>query len=180
MRWFRDNWTPANIATYLHRKASQSTYDGQMTPAAKRYADECKVGHLRSGSILMLTRDVGMHDCGWWKNPDYNQCIHLSLSFRDPQTGKPRERDKEWSRTWVEAVFGPVKTLIWTEPPTYPEGKRNDVYHYRVFYAPGWVAPILPRGEVYSKDWTPAGWLSWSDARAKLQLEADIFENSQP
>lgn len=168
MRWFADHWTIDNIAAGLKRQAAMGSYDGIMTPAAKRYTEACKCAHHSSGSILLFTRDIGMHDCGWWKNPDYNQCLHLSLSFRDPKTGQPRSRDDEWSEKWIDAVFGPMKRLIWTEPPYYPEGKKNDVWHYRVFFAPGWAAPILPRGEVYSKDWTPAHWLSWSDLRAKL------------
>lgn len=36
------------------------------------------------------------------------------------------------------------------------------VHHYRLFCDKAWK-PILPRGEVYSKDWTPADWKSWSD-----------------
>ena len=168
MRWFNEHWTPDNIALWLKRQAATGTYDGILTPSARRYTEACKCAHRPSGSILLYTRDIGMHDCGWWKNPDYNQCLHLSLSFRDPKTGEARERDREWSDTWIEAAFGPLKTLIWTEPPYYPEGIANDVYHYRVFFAPGWVAPILPRGEVYSKDWTPAHWLSWSDLREKM------------
>ena len=180
MRWFDTHWTYENIAGYLKRMANTGSYNGELTPAAERYRDACQAGHRPSGSLLIYTRDIGMHACGWWKNPDYNQCLHLSLSFRDPKTGAYRSRDAEMSRIWVETFFGPLKNLIWTEPPAYAEGKKADVYHYRVFFAPGWVAPILPRGEVYSKDWTPAGWLSWSDARAKLKLEADIFEGAQP
>jgi len=172
MRWFDERWTPDNIAGWMKSRAALGGYDGIMTERAKRYVNDCTAGHRPSGSVLIFTRDVGMHESGWWKNPDYERCHHLSLSFRDPQTGKPRSRDQAWSRTWIDSFFGPLKTLIWTEPPYYPEGKANDVYHYRVFFSEGWQAPLLPRGEVYSKDWTPAHWLSWSDARAKLELEA--------
>lgn len=168
MRWFDERWTFENIAGWLKRNAEFGSYDGIMTPAAERYLAARQAAHQPTGSILIFTRDVGMHDCGWWKNPDYNQCWHLSLSFRDPKTGKTRSRDRELSDQWIDAVFGPLRNLIWTEPPYYPEGKQNDVWHYRVFFAPNFAAPILPRGEVYSKDWTPAHWLSWSDLRAKF------------
>lgn len=176
MRAFDDNWTPTTIANYLMVQASYDTYDGILTPRSKRYTDKCKAIHRSSGSILLFTRDAGMHSSGWWKNPDYEQCLHLSLSFRDPKTGIPRSRDKEWTETWVEAFFGPTKNLIWTEPPYSPDGKKNDVWHYRVFYAPGWVAPILPRKEVYSKDFTPEGWLSWSDYQEKMKKERIVAE----
>lgn len=176
MRWFGDHWTEENIAGWLKQQASCGEYDGVMTERAKRYTDSCTAAHKSSGSILLFTKDIGMHDSGWWKNPDCNQCWHLSLSFRDPQTGHPRGKDQEWTDKWIEAVFGPLKRLIWAEPPYYPEGKRNDVWHYRVFFAPGWTAPILPRGEVYSKDWTPSHWLSYSDLQAKLGREAEKME----
>lgn len=171
MRWFNEQWTQENIAAYLKRQAAMGTYGGIVNPITQRYCDACQCAHRPSGTIMILTRDMGMHSCGWWKNPDYERCLHLSLSFRDPKTGVPRSRDRKLSDEWIDAVFGPLKTLIWTEPPYYPEGKKNDTWHYRVFFAPDWAAPILPRGEVYSKDWTPADWLSWSDLRAKLHQE---------
>lgn len=172
MRIFSEQWTCENIARWLQWKASFGTYDGIMTPYAKAYTDQCKAIHKPSGTILLFTRDEGMHESGWWKNPDYERCLHLSLSFRDPKTGLPRSRDKDWTDKWIEAFFPATKNLIWAEPPYSPEGKKADVWHYRVFYAPGWIAPILPRKEVYSKDFTPAHWLSYSDLQAKLEKEA--------
>ena len=171
MRNFDHNWTPENIAQWLLYQASFGTHDGILTPRAQLYTKKCTATHQPTGAILLLTRDEGMHESGWWKNPDYERCLHLSLSFRDPQTGLQRSRDKDWTEKYVEAIFGPTKNLIWTEPPYSPEGKKGDVWHYRVFYAPGWVAPILPRKEVYSKDFTPANWLSWSDYQEKMRLE---------
>lgn len=133
MRWFRDKHTPDQIAAWMKGQAARGTYDGIMTPRAQVYCAACTSAHYSSGSILLLTRDEGMHSCVWWKNPDYERCLHLSLSFRDPQTGLLRSKDTPWSSTWIEAVFGHLKTLIWTEPPVYPEGKAHDVWHYRVF-----------------------------------------------
>lgn len=169
MRGFGSNWSLENIASFLKRAAATGSYGGILTPAAKRYTDHCTCVHRPTGTILMLTRDMGMHSSGWWKNPDYERCLHLSLSYRDPKTCKPIERDRKQSRLWIEAVFGPLQTLIWTEPPAFAEGKANDVWHYRVFFSEDWAVPILPRKEVYSKDYTPAGWLSWSDAQAHLR-----------
>lgn len=173
MRTFTDKHPHSLIVEWLKRQASTGDYSGIMTTAAKRYCDDCRSVHQPSGTIFIFTRDVGMHSSGWWKNPDYERCLHLSLSFRDPETGQPIGKDQKWTDTWIDEVYGPLKTLIWTEPPFYPEGKANDVWHYRVFFAPGWVAPILPRGEVYSRDWTPEGWLSWSDLQAKLGRNPD-------
>jgi hypothetical protein len=171
MRWFSESWSLEQIAEWMKTCAAGGHYTGIMTPAAKRYLDHCKAAHRPSGSILIFTRDAGMHSSGWWKNPDYERCWHLSLSFRDPVTGAVRPRDKQWTRIWIDVIFGPLKTLIWTEPPYYPEGKKSDVYHFRVFFSEDWRSPILPRDEVYTRTHTPADWLSWSDARAKLELE---------
>jgi hypothetical protein len=179
MRCFDARWTLENIVAYLRTKARSRIFNGLDTLANQVHLRDCTAGHLQSGTLLVLTYEDGYHSSGWWKNPDYERCVHLSLSFRDPVTGKPRSRDKEWSDKWIEVVFGPTKNLIWVEGPAGPEGKRADVWHYRVFYAEDWVAPILPRGEVYSKDWTPAGWLSFSDMQEKLARDAFREEERQ-
>lgn len=72
-----------------------------------------------------------------------------------------------------EAPF--ASHLLYTQPgvlddlvpneraPFSPDGKRCDVHHYRLFLAPDWRTPILPRKELYSREFTEAGWKSWSD-----------------
>lgn len=160
MRWFGENWQRESVAAFLHQRAQLSTYNGEMTPKNKVYTDACTAAYVPDGVIIIFTRDVGHHSSGWWKNPDYERCYHLSLSFRDPVTGALRPRDKKASALWVEAFFPATKNLVWAEPPYSEEGKRCEVWHYRVFYAENWVAPILPRGEVYSKANTPAHWKS--------------------
>lgn len=175
MRHFGEQWTRENVAGWLQRQANMGTYDGSLTFAKRIYVDGCKATYYPDGVILIFTRDTGHHSSGWWKNPDYERCLHLSLSFRDPQSGAPIERNKKISALWVEAFFGATKNLVWVEPPYSPEGKQSDVYHYRVFYAENFVAPILPRKEVYSKDYTPAGWKSWSDQRAQDEREIETW-----
>jgi len=167
MRHFTDKHTRAQVVAWLMFHAKNWVHDGYDTPNNRWMMDLCTAAHRPSGAILILTREQGYHSSGWWKNPDYERCWHLSLSFRDPETGEHRARDKKESEQWIDEVFGATKTLLWIEPPFGPEGKHADVWHYRVFYAPGWEVPILPRKEVYSRDFTPAGFLSWSDLRAK-------------
>ena len=176
MRYFSKDWTPQNIAGWLKRRSETGMWDGRATLGGRVYLADCTCGHRPSGSLLILTREYGYHTSGWWKNPDYERCLHLSISFRDPETGSVRARDPDWSKTWLDAVFGATQTLLWCEPAASADGKRSDVWHYRVFYAPGWVAPILPRGEVYSRDWTPAGWLSFSDVQEQLRKEAEALQ----
>lgn len=137
------------------------------------YRSTCTGRHMKEGVTILLTRDTGHHTCGWWKNPDYEACIHLSLSFFDPETKMPRKKDRKITDSIIERVFGPTKNFIWSEPPYSEQGKRMDVWHYRVFYDPQFLAPILPRGEVYNKEFTEAGWLSWSDYQAKQKALAE-------
>jgi hypothetical protein len=169
MRFFTEKWTRENVAAYLKQRAAGWSHDGKETVMAKAYLDRCTVGYIPDGIILIFTKEHGYHSGGWWKNPDYERCYHLSCSFRDPETGTQIDYDHKRVMPWIDEFFGPTKNLIWTEPPFSPQGKKAQVWHYRVFYAPGFVAPILPRGEVYSKDWTPKEWLSFSDLQEKLR-----------
>lgn len=176
MRWFTDKWTLENIAALHKRHAAAGVYNGDGDSLANKVLmADCTSGHIPSGSIVLFTRDKGMHDCGWWKNPDYNQCLHLSLSFRDPATGKYRSKDQEMTDKWLEVFYGPLQRLMWAERPYYPEGKQADCWHYRVFFDPTWSAPILPRGEVYSKKWTPANWMSHSELMASLGRQCEAI-----
>lgn len=134
------------------------------------YFARCKRSYIGKGGwgmTLILTRDTGHHTCGWWKNPDYEACVHLSLSFWEFKGNAQKlghlKRDRTISDYCVEQVFGPTKNLVWAEPPYSPQGKAADVWRYRVFCDPTFAVPILPRGEVYTKAFTEAGWLSWSD-----------------
>jgi hypothetical protein len=104
---------------------------------------------------VIYSRDTGHHSSGWWKNPDYERCYHLSLSFEGGHNRKTAER-------WCKALFGDNVSKLWIEPPFSPAGLAREVWHYRLFCDAAWQ-PLVPRGEVYSKDWTPADWKSWSD-----------------
>lgn len=60
------------------------------------------------------------------------------------------------------AFFGADARRCWIEGPYSPEGKYRDVWHYRLFCDPAWQ-PISPKGEVYTKEQTPADWRSFSE-----------------
>jgi hypothetical protein len=95
---FAANWTRANIAAYLHRAAQGGVLTGTTSERDRRYTKGCTAAYRPDGSILILTRESGYHTSGWWKNPDYERCLHLSLSFRDPDTGLKRGRDKKLTK----------------------------------------------------------------------------------
>lgn len=122
------------------------------------------------GIMTIFTRDVGYHSSGWWKNPDYERCFHLSVSFMDYETLDPMPKNNALTEKVLKAFYLRDVNRLWCEPPYGDQGKRQDVWHYRLFCDKGWN-PIKPRGEVYSKELTEANWLSWSDYQALLKAE---------
>ena len=98
---------------------------------------DCVAYHSASGTLLIFTRETGYHSSGWWKNPDYERCWHLSLSFRDQESGEYLPFNEKTAMEWIDLFFGDDKRMLWIEPPAYPEGKKAGVWHYRLFCAEG-------------------------------------------
>ncbi len=119
------------------------------------YFESCRWWLERFECIAILTRDTGYHSCGWWKNPDYERCYHLSVSF-------PGGAKRKYIEYILKELFGYDRRLLWCEPPYSEAGKQAGVWHYRLFCDEGWQ-PIKPRGEVYGRDFTEAGWKSFSE-----------------
>jgi hypothetical protein len=166
-------WLKAAVAEDRKRIARYGVFTGVGDRENARYLDRGRAYHATSGTVLCFTRDTGHHTSGWWKSPDFESCLHLSLSFRDPDTRQVAPRDKALTKEWVGLFFGNDAAKLWCEPPYSAEGKRLEVWHYRLFcHTPGWH-PIVPRGEVYSRELTEAGWLSYSDVQAKLAEELE-------
>lgn len=160
MRHFGTHWLKVGIAQEMRRVALVSRIYNGTTPIDPR----CKALHIPTGTLLIFTRDAGMHSGGWWKNPDYERCWHLSLSFHDPITGESAPKNTKLTDEWLDAFYGDDQRYLWAESPYSLEGKRRGVWHYRLFCDPSW-APILPRGEVYSKEFTERGWMSFSELK---------------
>lgn len=163
------------------RKLSKyGTYSGFLQSAEDaRYMRRCTHVDLARGLQCIFTRSSGMHSCGWWKNSDYERCEHLSISFFEPTSslaiGVPKRLpyDRQRGAQIAKEFFRENVRLLWVEPPYSETGKLLDVYHYRLFCDPSW-APILPRGEVYNRENTPAEWRSWSDVHDDdAQVRAD-------
>lgn len=155
-----DRWL-AGLVAVRKEAANRGTWSGR---ERDRYFEFCGDVNPFRGISTRFTRDIGYHSSGWWKNPDYEQCFHLSLGFFDPATMHSRLRDQPLSRTIVRAFFGTHSKWVWEEPPYTDFGKAHDIWHYRLFCDQAWQ-PIKPRGEVYSKELTEAGWLSFSDVQ---------------
>lgn len=154
----------AALVADMRINAAKMLYNGQNTPAARRHIARCTRYHRPTQAALVFTKDAGMHSSGWWKNPDYERCQHLSLSFCEfyGQSRVILPFDRKMAEHWAKAFFGDNVTKLWIEGPFSPEGKALDVWHYRLFCDPAWQ-PIIPRKEVYSRDFTPEDWQSWSD-----------------
>lgn len=156
------------IAYVLKRRAELGFFDGQHddTPcfaSARRWHDE-------SRTWLIYTRDIGYHSSGWFKNPDYERCYHLSLSFWEAP-GVPRPFEFLLAQAWVKLFFGKWARFIWEESGSLPRRfDTPEIRHYRVFCDPSWQA-FLPRGEVYTRDFIESGWKSWSDQQYDKQRE---------
>lgn len=176
------------IATILQRARSGVTTGRVQHPVEVAYVRRCSHFHWQSGTVIMFTRDTGHHSGGWFKSPDYERCRHLSLSFRVPYPGRDptelglvhnlgvlmratgsyvplRPFDAASAAAWVKLILGEDRRFAWEEGPFTPEGKELGVRHYRVFCDRNWE-PILPRGEVYSRELTEKGWKSFSDVGA--------------
>lgn len=109
-------------------------------------------------ATVVFTKESGYHSSGWWKNPDYERCLHLSIAF---QGGN----EKKALATILDNLFGQHKNWIWIEPPFSDHGKKVGVWHYRLFCDEHWQ-PIKPRGEVYNTQFTERGWKSFSELNA--------------
>lgn len=157
----------ARVAKTLRRRAFEAgIFDG--TLLRKHVIDACTYTHSLTRTRIIFTRDVGHHSSGWWKNPDYERCFHLSLSPFPPLVMTPghvAELDNALTVKWVRAFFGEHAPKAWWEPAYSSIGKKNSVWHFRVFVDIAWE-PIAPRGEVYSRELTEAGWKSASDVLA--------------
>jgi hypothetical protein len=101
------------------------------------YFDSCIWLLEQYPATIIFTKEEGYHSGGWWKNPDYERCWHLSVSFKGGN-------EKKALTNMLTYLFGEYTRWLWWEPPYSKEGKENDVNHYRLFCDEYWQ-PIKPR-----------------------------------
>jgi len=177
-RIFDKYWTKTSIVEQM--KARAMRYRDIFPPPTEheglKIVDNCHAQYEKPGltTSLIFTMDSGMHSVGWWKNPFYERCYHLSLSFWYPNGTVAPKNDKE-TKEWVELFFYPHANWVWVEPPFWEVGKKKGVWHYRLFADEHWV-PFLPKGEVYSKEFTELGWKSWSELQYELEKQRKAIE----
>lgn len=78
MKLLAHNLSDREMFARIRQVASSGFFDGQTVDS---YFEDCRWFLQKYGCFLVYTRDVGHHSCGWWKNPDYERCYHLSLSW---------------------------------------------------------------------------------------------------
>lgn len=168
-------------ARFMMHNAKQGIFTGAIEETQLPYFNRCRQVDPETGTLIIFTRDIGYHSSGWFKNPDYERCYHLSLSFHDLETNTYRPFDIPLAKSWCYAFYGDWIRYIWEESQT-DEAKANptlaETKHYRVFCDPAWQ-PIIPRGEVYNKDFTENGWLSWSDKHYEAIISSEAHHDQQ-
>ncbi len=172
-RIFDKYWTKNAIVEQM--KAKAELYKGRFPLANNKIGlaivNSCLAQYEQPGLIttLIYTADDGMHAVGWWKNPDYARCYHLSIAYWYPDSTVAPKQNKA-TQEWVDLFFHPHANWVWTEPPYSAIGKRKNVWHYRLFADEHWQ-PRLAEGEVYSTLKTERGWLSYSELQDRIKRE---------
>lgn len=163
----------AKLVRLARFRAAQGLYTGKVGRESGRLLRRCihEIPLSPEHFVrLAYTRDVGHHTGGWWKNPDYERCQHLSLSYWSESI--PIEPDRAVSGMLARAFWPDFYRMAWIEGPVSPEGKSAHVWHYRVFCDPAWQ-PIMPRGEVYSREYTEAGYRTFSEIHGTPLADVD-------
>ena len=164
------------LVNFAKIRANVAVYNGKVNAANQYLIQSCKHIYKINPEVscqIIYTRDSGHNSSGWWKNPEYERCLHLSLSFYSDITMQHLPFDKKEAEKIVQHFFGDDASKAWIEPPYSEEGKRVDSWHYRVFCDPSWT-PIIPRKEVYSKDFTDAGFKSFSEIHGVALDDVDL------
>ena len=145
-------------ADMMRKRALTGLWDGKtQTP----YFAGCRWYWPKYEVSVILTRDVNHHLGGWWKNPQYEQCWPLSLANQS-ESGQPGAKNESNTLKILKAVFADEIKNIWSEPPFTEQGKRFEIWHYRLFCDMAWI-PFKPKGEVYSTELTERGFLTYSE-----------------
>lgn len=112
--------------------------------------------------------DYHYHGSGWFKNSDFEQCLHVSVSHVDrghqevrhippdlgggvavgPKLETPTDAEV-WA--WARAFFGDDARMAWVEPAAsvLDPYRMPNIVHLRLYYDQS-MRPFMPSGEVYT------------------------------
>jgi hypothetical protein len=152
----------------LRKAAFTRPWDGRSRPGPRHRMIWSALTEPGRRTSILCTFETMYHGSGWWKNADYEQCLHLSISHPTgreivrmmPESmggGMQRLQDCEAPslaecQAWARVFYGPDASKAWYEPPasTLDAYRLPGVGHLRVFYDPETNEPFIPDGEVYT------------------------------
>lgn len=109
----------------------------------------------------IITRDTGHVAAGVTALLGADNCLHLSLAFRDAASERWLAFDHAAAVLLCEGVFGDWLPLALCSPHNPMRGRQaRDGWHYRVFCAGDWSRPL--------PDVRPDGQLPWLEYRARV------------
>lgn len=165
----RTHGAAAMLADMRHlamRRDMRFWYDGGGKPNLKLYRRVSQILDPTAPLTVAVVFDYGHHVSGWFRNSDYDRCLHLSRSAPEPgppvsllrvysaQYGHPvsagfmpiPQREVE---LWTRLCFGEHVRWVWHESGQYV----RHVVHLRLFHDRD-NQPVFPLGEVYHlKPW---------------------------
>jgi hypothetical protein len=161
----------AKSVKMIKRRASKESvyYGGADARALAPFTWDIIIDNL--GVRIIFTRDVGNHTGGWLKNPDYERCYHLSLSFRTANGKSLLPQNKRIAMELVDLFYSFDSRLLWVESASSRAGVLHDVWNYRLFADRNWQ-PIQHREEVCTKELTDKGWKCFSEIQGQKVLLA--------
>lgn len=168
----------ATIARAMRREADRGWYIGT-AETLDAYGSRRVLQSRAEPELLislLLTKDKMHHSVGWWRNAEYEYCIHASMSSLTSEDAAKHDRKLRLMagtgfkvpmppyveipdldlRSWAHAIFGEHVNKVWFEPGgtdprlTREEARgRSHMKHLRMFLDPETFEPFIPKGEVY-------------------------------
>jgi hypothetical protein len=107
-RIFDKYWTKPSIVEQMKTRAElfKGRFPSRSDAEGLAIVNACLAQYEQPGLIttLIYTIDDGMHSIGWWKNPEFARCWHLSVAYWYPdQTVAPKQ--EKASLEWIELFF---------------------------------------------------------------------------
>lgn len=163
---------PGAVIARMRRYAFAHPWRGNVPLLDRRHVlDTDAITEPGRPTRVLVSFDYGYHASGWFKNSDYEQCLHVSVSH--PRTDRPlvpkvdkvgqlgpagtsyagldldAPSDSEL-RAWGVAFFAECAPMSWLEPPCSPLDpyRQPGVGHLRLYYDRQGL-PFMPEGEPY-------------------------------
>lgn len=141
---------------YLFDRAFVYPFDGQSVIRSRHRLHTDSLTEPGRTVSIIVTLDSGTHASGWWRNSDYDRCLHLSVTHPGSIViGRLETPSDKEVASWAKALFGPHLNKTWTEPAAsvFDPHRQPNVCHVRLFLDKE-NRPIMPEGEVYHlKPW---------------------------